>query len=196
MTFAMLTFMALRCMTWAKSTTACLFCPPRSQRIPATGTCCRLSWSTLGKAATLQRLHSTNSACVLVRNRAHPEPVLFQQAAQSCTSLQDGVKCIRNAIFAAYTGCGAFAHRPGGCMASNELDGHVHWKWPLFRARSEPRPGPRVFGARVLCAAALTGAGYYFGAKLGLAPPCEPQPISVLWPPNSILLAALLLVPA
>ncbi len=38
-------------------------------------------------------------------------------------------------------------------------------------------------------------AGYYLGAKLGLALTFHPNPVSVLWPPNAILFAALLLVP-
>jgi len=38
-------------------------------------------------------------------------------------------------------------------------------------------------------------AAYYLGAKLGLALTFLPNPISVLWPPNAILFAALLLVP-
>ncbi|HKA42872.1 MAG TPA: MASE1 domain-containing protein [Burkholderiales bacterium] len=42
----------------------------------------------------------------------------------------------------------------------------------------------------------LAALGYYAGAKLGLALTFSPHPISVLWPPNSILLAALLLAPA
>src|SRR6266487_2618393 len=37
--------------------------------------------------------------------------------------------------------------------------------------------------------------GYYLGAKLGFALTFRPHPISVLWPPNSILAAALLLTP-
>src|SRR5258707_15752439 len=36
---------------------------------------------------------------------------------------------------------------------------------------------------------------YYLGAKIGFALTLRPHPISVLWPPNSILLAALLLTP-
>ena len=47
-----------------------------------------------------------------------------------------------------------------------------------------------------LAVALLVAIGYYGGAKLGLALTSSPNPISVLWPPNSILLAALLLVPA
>jgi integral membrane sensor domain MASE1 len=43
--------------------------------------------------------------------------------------------------------------------------------------------------------ALLVFAGYYIGAKIGLAFTFEPNPISVLWPPNSILFAALLLTP-
>jgi PAS domain S-box-containing protein len=38
-------------------------------------------------------------------------------------------------------------------------------------------------------------ASYYLGAKLGFALTLRPSPISTLWPPNSILLAALLLTP-
>ena len=38
--------------------------------------------------------------------------------------------------------------------------------------------------------------GYYAGARLGLALTFLPLPISVLWPPNAVVLAALLLVPA
>ena len=43
--------------------------------------------------------------------------------------------------------------------------------------------------------AALVFAGYYLGAKVGFALTFQPHPVSVLWPPNSILLAALLLTP-
>ncbi len=46
---------------------------------------------------------------------------------------------------------------------------------------------------------AITGLlvfiGYYLGAKLGFALTFKPYPVSVLWPPNSILVAALLLTP-
>jgi two-component system sensor kinase FixL len=44
-------------------------------------------------------------------------------------------------------------------------------------------------------AALLLAAAYYFGAKLGLALTLSPHPISTLWPPNAILLSALLLSP-
>ena len=36
-------------------------------------------------------------------------------------------------------------------------------------------------------------AGYYIGAKIGFALTFEPRPVSVLWPPNAILTATLLL---
>jgi len=38
-------------------------------------------------------------------------------------------------------------------------------------------------------------AGYYLGCKIGFALTFQPHPVSVLWPPNSILVAALLLIP-
>ena len=37
--------------------------------------------------------------------------------------------------------------------------------------------------------------GYYLAAKLGLAFTLQPHPISTLWPPNALLMAALLLAP-
>jgi two-component system sensor kinase FixL len=39
----------------------------------------------------------------------------------------------------------------------------------------------------------LVFAGYYLGARIGFALTFRPHPVSVLWPPNSILVAALLL---
>ncbi len=48
---------------------------------------------------------------------------------------------------------------------------------------------------RLIGAAILVFLGYFFGAQLGFALTFKPHPISVLWPPNSILLAALLLTP-
>jgi two-component system, LuxR family, sensor kinase FixL len=46
----------------------------------------------------------------------------------------------------------------------------------------------------VWIAAALACAGYYFGTKLGFALTFQPQSVSTLWPPNAILLAALISV--
>jgi PAS domain S-box-containing protein len=58
-------------------------------------------------------------------------------------------------------------------------------------SRQDERHSP----GRLASIAVLVFVGYYLGAKLGLALTFLPNPISVLWPPNSILFAALLLVP-
>ncbi|MFZ1218918.1 MAG: MASE1 domain-containing protein [Chthoniobacterales bacterium] len=44
-------------------------------------------------------------------------------------------------------------------------------------------------------AAIFVFVAYYIGAKIGFLLTFQPHPVSVLWPPNSILLAALLLTP-
>ena len=46
---------------------------------------------------------------------------------------------------------------------------------------------------RLALAAVSVGAAYYIGAKIGFALTFQPHPVSTLWPPNSILFAALLL---
>ena len=48
---------------------------------------------------------------------------------------------------------------------------------------------------RMIFAALLVCVGYYLGARVGFALTIHPSPVSTLWPPNSILLAALLLAP-
>ena len=52
-----------------------------------------------------------------------------------------------------------------------------------------------VFNRRLLLIGLWVFAGYYLGCKIGFALTFKPHPISVLWPPNSILVAALLLTP-
>jgi len=52
---------------------------------------------------------------------------------------------------------------------------------------------PRI--QRPLVAALVAGAVYYIGAKIGLALTFDPFPLSVLWPPNALLLGCLLLAP-
>ena len=47
-----------------------------------------------------------------------------------------------------------------------------------------------------LAPAAAAMLGYYLAARLGFAFTLKPSPISTLWPPNALLLAALLLVPS
>ena len=62
-----------------------------------------------------------------------------------------------------------------------------------------PSRNPRVwnvpFDFRTIAIGACVFVGYYLGAKLGFALTFQPHPVSVLWPPNSILVAALLLTP-
>jgi PAS domain S-box-containing protein len=49
--------------------------------------------------------------------------------------------------------------------------------------------------ASTIGAAVLVCVGYFIGARVGFAFTIHPSPVSTLWPPNSILLAALLLAP-
>jgi PAS domain S-box-containing protein len=51
------------------------------------------------------------------------------------------------------------------------------------------------FDRRLLAIGLWVFAGYYLGAKIGFALTFKPNPLSVLWPPNSVLVAALLLTP-
>src|SRR5215216_1615890 len=53
-----------------------------------------------------------------------------------------------------------------------------------------------VFDRHLLMIGLWVFAGYYLGCKIGFALTFQPHPVSVLWPPNSILVAALLLTPA
>ena len=46
---------------------------------------------------------------------------------------------------------------------------------------------------RSALAAVMVGSAYFIGAKIGFALTFQPHPVSTLWPPNSILFAALLL---
>lgn len=62
----------------------------------------------------------------------------------------------------------------------------------FFRDESRSLPARIPRGA---IAALLVALGYYFGAKLGFALTLRPTPISTMWPPNTILLAALVLTP-
>jgi PAS domain S-box-containing protein len=48
---------------------------------------------------------------------------------------------------------------------------------------------------RLVFGAIATGVGYYLGAKIGFALTASAEPISTLWPPNAILMGALLLAP-
>jgi two-component system, LuxR family, sensor kinase FixL len=65
-----------------------------------------------------------------------------------------------------------------------------------FRSHSKTdRSRNQFFDRRVAGIALSVALAYYLGAKIGFALTFRPHPVSVLWPPNSILLAALLLTP-
>jgi two-component system sensor kinase FixL len=57
------------------------------------------------------------------------------------------------------------------------------------------RSRAQFFDWQVAGIALSVALAYYLGAKIGFALTLRPHPVSVLWPPNSILLAALLLTP-
>jgi len=66
-----------------------------------------------------------------------------------------------------------------------------------FGSHSEAdRSRDQFFDWGVVAIALFVFASYFLGAKIGFALTFQPHPVSVLWPPNSILLAALLLTPA
>jgi len=71
----------------------------------------------------------------------------------------------------------------------NGIPASLSTQRPLTR---KPRLG---FDLGTIKICLLVFAGYYLGAKLGFALTFHPHPVSVLWPPNAILLAALLLTP-
>src|SRR5213076_1686535 len=65
---------------------------------------------------------------------------------------------------------------------------------PGSRSTTE-RSDAQFFDRRVAGVALSVALAYYLGAKIGFALTFQPHPVSVLWPPNSILVAALLLTP-
>src|SRR5215469_6626192 len=78
----------------------------------------------------------------------------------------------------------------GGCVATMALPRLVVGIW-----RRRTAPSNLTFDSRTVATGVLVSIGYYLGARLGLALTFQPHPISVLWPPNSILVAGLLLTP-
>src|SRR5215472_3235939 len=60
--------------------------------------------------------------------------------------------------------------------------------------RSENTRGA-IFDRHLLIVGLWVFAGYYLGCKIGFALTFKPHPVSVLWPPNSVLVGALLLTP-
>jgi two-component system sensor kinase FixL len=68
----------------------------------------------------------------------------------------------------------------------------------VAEAQSEPQNRSTlstIFDRHLLATALWVFAGYYLGCKIGFALTFKPHPVSVLWPPNSVLVAALLLTP-
>jgi two-component system, LuxR family, sensor kinase FixL len=61
--------------------------------------------------------------------------------------------------------------------------------------RGRAGPSNFAFALRTIVTGVVVSVGYYLGAKLGFALTFQPHPVSVLWPPNSILVAGLLLTP-
>jgi two-component system sensor kinase FixL len=68
--------------------------------------------------------------------------------------------------------------------AGNQPSARRAWDWNV------------LFNSPTVGTALLVFVGYYLGARIGFALTFQPHPVSVLWPPNSILVAALLLTPA
>jgi PAS domain S-box-containing protein len=66
--------------------------------------------------------------------------------------------------------------------------------WPRTVHVGVGRRAPPV-DPRAILTPLLTFLGYYVGSEIGFALTFRPHPVSVMWPPNSILLAALLLTP-
>lgn len=58
-----------------------------------------------------------------------------------------------------------------------------------------PLPNRYIGDRRTWLIALLVSVGYYAGALFGFALTFHPIPISILWPPNALLMAALLLMP-
>jgi two-component system, LuxR family, sensor kinase FixL len=71
----------------------------------------------------------------------------------------------------------------------------IHLHLPAFIRKAENSQGCQSKLRGPAVAGLLVCIAYYLGAKLGFALTLPPQPVSVLWPPNSIVLAALLLTP-
>jgi PAS domain S-box-containing protein len=67
--------------------------------------------------------------------------------------------------------------------ARNHSPARRAWDWSV------------LFNSPTVATALLVFVGYYLGARIGFALTLQPHPVSVLWPPNSILVAGLLLSP-
>ncbi len=65
---------------------------------------------------------------------------------------------------------------------------------PWVRGAGAAVPRAAMYRRLAITSVALS-AGYYLGARVGFAFTLHPHPISILWPPNAVLLAAMLLTP-
>ena len=55
--------------------------------------------------------------------------------------------------------------------------------------------GPKLYSVGTLLAAVALATAYFVGVQVGIAFTLQPHAISILWPPNALVLATLLLVP-
>src|SRR6478672_6930785 len=65
----------------------------------------------------------------------------------------------------------------------------------IRRAAPNEMTRSALFDRHLLITGLWVFAGYYLGCKVGFSLTFKPHPVSVLWPPNSVLVAALLLTP-
>jgi two-component system, LuxR family, sensor kinase FixL len=65
----------------------------------------------------------------------------------------------------------------------------------ILHGRRFGQTWPRAADWRLPIAAVIVAIAYYLGAKVGLALTFQPVPVAVLWPPNAVLLAALVIAP-
>ncbi|MFL6547609.1 MAG: MASE1 domain-containing protein [Povalibacter sp.] len=54
---------------------------------------------------------------------------------------------------------------------------------------------PRLYSPRIFLAAVALATAYFLGVQVGIAFTLQPNAISILWPPNALVLGALLLAP-
>src|SRR6187431_2968377 len=75
------------------------------------------------------------------------------------------------------------------CMRITERSFLDHPLTGVFRAKSGSRR------LQLALSTLLVSVGYYLGAQLGFALDFPGTPLSIFWPPNAILMAALILAP-
>src|SRR5438034_11255598 len=73
--------------------------------------------------------------------------------------------------------------------------GQIEARPPSYRLMLSVFAVPGWSRGRTLRAMAIVAVAYYIGVRIGLALTMTTLPVSTLWPPNAILLAALLLTP-